>query len=135
MENKSNDATPQRPDGERILDAPIVKMNLYEFIEQIKNETTWKDSDRNSVTIFKSTTMRIVLLGLHENAELKPHKANGVISVHVLEGKINFVTEQLTSLIEKGQMIALHENITHSVLALTETFFLLTLAMNKKQEL
>ena len=135
MENKSNDATPQRPEGERILNAPLVKMNLYEFIEQIKNETTWKDSDRNSVTIFKSTTMRIVLIGLHEKAELKPHKANGVISVHVLEGKINFVTEQLTSLIEKGQMIALHENITHSVLALTETFFLLTLAMNKKQEL
>lgn len=79
--------------------------------------------------------MRIVLIGLHENAELKPHKANGVISVHVLEGTINFVTEQQTSLIEKSQMIALHENITHSVLALTETFFLLTLAMNKKQEL
>lgn len=54
MENKSNDATPQRPDGERILNAPLVKMNLYEFIEQIKNETTWKDSNRNSVTIFKS---------------------------------------------------------------------------------
>lgn len=131
MENKSNDATPQRPDGERILNAPLVKMNLYEFIEQIKNETPWTDSDRKSVTIFKSETMRIVLIGLHENAELKPHKANGVISVQVLEGKINFVTEQQTSLIEKGQMIALHENITHSVLALTETFFLLTLAMNK----
>ena len=135
MENKSNDATPQRPEGNRILNAPLVEMNLYEFIEQIKDETTWTDSDRNSVTIFKSETMRIVLIGLHENAELKPHKADGVISVQVLEGKINFVTEQQTSLIEKGQMIALHENITHSVLALTETFFLLTLAMNKNQEL
>jgi quercetin dioxygenase-like cupin family protein len=135
MENKSNDATPQRQDGERILNAPLVKMNLYEFIEQIKNETTWKDSDRNSVTIFKSSTMRMVLIGMHENAELKPHKANGVISVHVLEGNINFVTEQQTSLIGKSQMIALRENITHSVLALTETFFLLTLAMNQKQEL
>ena len=135
MENKSNDATPQRPEGDRILNAPLVKMNLYEFIEQIKKEPTWKDSDRNSVTIFKSATMRIVLIGLHEKAELKPHKANGVINVQVLEGKINFVTEQQTSLIEKGQMIALHENITHSVVALSETFFLLTLSMNQKPEL
>lgn len=131
MENKSNDATPQRPEGNRVLNAPLVEINLYNLISKIKDETTWADSDRNSITIFKSETMRIVLIGLHENAELKPHKANGVISVQVVEGKINFVTEQKTSLIEKGQMIALQENITHSVLALTEAFFLLTLAMNK----
>jgi quercetin dioxygenase-like cupin family protein len=31
---------------------------------------------------------------------------------------------------EKGQMIALQANITHSVLALADSFFLLTLAMN-----
>jgi quercetin dioxygenase-like cupin family protein len=132
MENKSNDSTPQRPEGERILNAPLVEMNLNEFIKQIKTETTWADSDRNSITIFKSETIRIVLIGLHENAELKPHKANGVISVQVLEGKIEFTAEQQSTQIEKGQMIALQENITHSVKALTESFFLLTLAMNNK---
>jgi quercetin dioxygenase-like cupin family protein len=132
MENKSNDATPQRPEGERILNAPLVEMNLTAFIKQIRNETTWADSDRNSVTIFKSEAMRIVLIGLHENAELKPHKANGVISVQVLEGKIEFTAEQQRTQIEKGQMIALQENITHGVRALTESFFLLTLAMNSK---
>lgn len=131
MENKSNDATPQRPEGNRLLNAPLVEMDLAKCIAQIKSEAPWKDSDRNAITLFKSETMRIVLMGLHENAELKPHKANGVISVQVLEGKLNFSTEQQTSLIEKGQMIALHENSTHSVLALKESFFLLTLAMNK----
>jgi quercetin dioxygenase-like cupin family protein len=130
METKSNDATPQRPEGNRILNAPLVEMNLYTFIDQVKNEPTWTDSDRNSVTLFKSATMRIVLLGLHEKAELKPHKANGVISVQVLEGKINFITEHQNVLLEKGQMIALQENITHSVIALAESFFLLTLSMN-----
>jgi quercetin dioxygenase-like cupin family protein len=114
------------------LNAQLVEMNLHEFIAQVKNEATWRDSDRNSITIFKSETMRIVLMGLHENAELKPHKANGVISVQVLEGKINFSTEQQSSQIEKGQMIALQENIIHSVIALTDSFFLLTLAMNNK---
>ncbi len=132
MENKSIDATPQRPEGERILNAPFVEMDLNQFIEQIKSETTWADSDRNSVTIFKSETMRIVLIGLHENAELQSHDADGVISVQVLEGKINFTTQQQSSLMEKGQMIALQENITHSVIALTDSFFLLTLAMNNK---
>jgi quercetin dioxygenase-like cupin family protein len=132
MENKSNDATPQRPEGERVINAPLVEMNLDESIKQIKSEPTWADSDRNSVTLFKSDRMRIVLIGLHENAELTPHKANGVISVQVLQGKIAFGTEQQSTEVEKGQMIALHENITHNVKALTESFLILTLAMDNK---
>lgn len=132
MENKSNEATPLRPDGDRMLNAQLVQMNLQAFIKQIKTETTWETSDRNSVTIFKSETMRIVLLGLHQNAELKPHKANGVISVQVLQGKINFITDEQSVDLEQGQMIALQENITHAVKALKESFFLLTLAINSK---
>ncbi|MER3472143.1 MAG: hypothetical protein C4330_12700 [Chitinophagaceae bacterium] len=132
MEHKSNDATLKRSKGERILNAPLVEMNLNETINQIKSERTWTESDRNSVTLFKSETMRIVLIGLHENAELKPHKANGVISVQVVQGKIEFTAEQQKTYLEKGQMLALHENIVHSVKALTESFFLLTLTMNNK---
>lgn len=132
MENKSNDATPQRPDGDRLLNASLLELNLNDSIVQIKSESSWSDSDRNSVTLFKSETMRIVLIGLHENAELKPHKANGVISVQVLQGKIKFATENQTAHLEKGQMITLRENITHSVLALSESFFLLTLSMSNK---
>lgn len=131
MENKSNESTFQRPEGNRVLNAQLVEMDLNKFIDQIKNETTWKTGDRNSLTIFKSETMRIVLMGLHENAELKSHKANGVISVQTLEGKINFTTQHQSIIIEKGQMIALEENILHSVTAIKESFFLLTLAMNK----
>ncbi|NGM63798.1 cupin domain-containing protein [Sphingobacterium sp. SGR-19] len=128
---KSNDATPQRPEGERILNAPLVEMDLFGFIEQIKNEPTWADSERNSITIFKSETITIVLIGLHENAELKPHKTNGTISVQVLSGKIEFSTEDRSVQIEKGQMITLQENLMHSVKALTESFLLLTLVMKE----
>lgn len=129
MDNKSNDATHLRPDGDRLLDASLVTMDLNKLINQVRNETTWKDSDRNSITIFKSDNMRIVLLGLQEGAELKTHTANGLISVQVLEGHIIFTTEAQTVELQKGQMLALHKLIPHSVLAAKETFFLLTLAM------
>ncbi len=129
--HESNDTKFQRPEEKRDLNAPLIELNLTNFIYQLKNETAWTNSDRNAITIFKSDTMRIVLMGLHQHAELKAHKANGVISVQVLEGKVNFTTEQQQVLIEKGQMITLQANIMHSVSALTESFFLLTLATNK----
>jgi quercetin dioxygenase-like cupin family protein len=129
MENKSNEATPQRPEGDRLLDASLVTMNLDQLMEQVRGESSWKDSDRNSITIYKSGSMRIVLIGLHQNAELKTHTANGIISVQVLEGHIKFTTEQEVAELKKGQMLALKSQIPHSVLALQETFFLLTMVM------
>ncbi len=129
---KKNEATPQRPEGSRVLDAQQVAMRLPELIARLKSETTWAGSDRNAITLLKSDTMRIVLMGLHRNASLKPHKANGMLSVQVLEGKIDFTTEQTTTQLTTGGMIALHENITHSVLACEESFLLLTMAMNNK---
>jgi quercetin dioxygenase-like cupin family protein len=125
-ENKYNEATALRPEGDRILDAPLVEMNLNNFIVQIKEEVTWATSSHNSITIFKSDDTTIVLIGMHPNAELKEHKAYGNIHVQVLSGKINFCTEQQTVLLQKGQMVALKRDIPHSVQALDESFFLLT---------
>lgn len=129
MENKANDATPQRPDGDRLLDAPLITMDLDHSIAQLRNEPSWTDSDRNSITLYKSEEMRIVLLGLHQNAELKTHLAKGNISVQVLEGHIRFTTEQQVTELEKGKMLTLRKHIPHSVLALQESFFLLTIVM------
>jgi quercetin dioxygenase-like cupin family protein len=129
MENKSNHATPLRPEGDRILDAPLVVMELENFMSQLRNEPKWNQDDHNSLTIFKSENMRIVLIGLHEGAELKTHTANGIISVQVIEGHIKFTAQQQIVDLQKGQVLALHKNIPHAVLALKETFFLLTLAV------
>lgn len=131
MENKSNEATTLRPEGDRMLNARLVEIDLNKFIAEIKQETTWAKSDRNSITVFKSNTSTIVLIGLHKNAELKEHTAIGNISVQVLEGKISFVAQPQTLSLSKGQMITLEANIPHSVTALEESFFLLTLVINK----
>jgi quercetin dioxygenase-like cupin family protein len=133
MKNKFNEATPQRPEGTRPIDAPMITMDLSSFMEQIKGEPSWKENDRNSITIFKTDGMRIVMIALHKGAELKTHSAAGVISVQVLEGQMKFITDQETVELNKGQMLALHEGIPHSVFANVETVFLLTLTMSNKK--
>lgn len=127
---KRIEATPQRTDGDRLIDAPLLEMDLNKLIEKMKIESNWNKNGHNSITILKSANMRIVLLGLRANSEMKEHKAGGVISVQVLEGKINFITAEQNAVIEKGQMISLQENILHKVQAQTDSFFLLTLAMH-----
>lgn len=125
--DKFNEATPQRPQGDRPLDAQMLLMDLRLFKEQIKQEQAWQTNDRNAITLFKSDNMRIVLIALHTGAEMKTHTAPGIISVQVLEGHITFRTEQQSAGLGEGQMLALHSGIPHSVFADAESVFLLTL--------
>ena len=127
MDEKFTEATTNRPQGNRTLDTPLVSIDLSLFIAQIKEEEQWKKTDRNAITIFKSLVMRIVLIALHKGAEMKPHTTKGVISVQVIEGEMQFVTDNQTVILSAGQMLVLEEGILHSVLARTETVFLLTL--------
>lgn len=127
MNDKFNEATSQRPDGDRVIDAALVNIDLPEFMKQIKSEPPWRDSDRNAITVFKTSGMRIVLIALHQGAEIATHTANGIISVQVVEGKIQFDANGQSIELNSGQMLALHERIPHRVMALKETVFLLTL--------
>jgi quercetin dioxygenase-like cupin family protein len=71
---------------------------------------------------------------MHQNAELKKHSFYGDIHVQILEEKINFCTEQQTVSLQKGQMIALKTDIPHSVKALEDSFFLLTVIVNNSSQ-
>lgn len=125
MEIKINAATKQRPEGVRIMDAPLVSIDIFSFIEKIKKEKKWKETDRNAITVLKTDGLRIVLIALHKNAEMVKHKAEGMISIQVLKGKLQFNTDQQSVNLGKGQMLALHEGILHSLLAKKKTIFLL----------
>ena len=133
MEEKFIEATSQGSQGERTIDAPLVTINLLSFIEQIRNEKTWEDSDRNAITVFKTNGMRIVLIALHKDAEMIKHTADGLISVQVLEGQMLFNTNEQSINLGKGQMLALHKGIAHSVVAIEETVFLLTLTTSLRE--
>ncbi len=125
---KQNESTESRPEGERILDAPLVRIELKEFIQIIKSEKAWEEKDRNAITVYKNAGMKMVLVALHENALLAEHTANGIISVQVLEGEIIFNCEVKKAHLLPGEMIALHKGLPHSVKAIKESVFLLTVA-------
>lgn len=132
MAEKSNDPTPQRPEGGRLLDAPLMTIDLPTWIKEIKAEETWNDSDRNSITLYKTSVLRIVLIALHKATELPLHKAEGVLSLQVLEGSIEFTTSQQSETLHQGQLLTLHSGITHGVVALEESVILLSLATSEK---
>lgn len=126
MDNKANEATPQRPEGARLLNSEMVEIDLPKFMRQLKSEPTWADSDHNSITVFKSEVKSVVLMGMKAGAELKTHTAKGEITLQILEGEITFTTEAKSITMKAGNMVALEAMIPHSVHAVAESFILLT---------
>ncbi len=131
MEERMNEATRNRPEGDRIIDAAMVEINLNQYIQQLKSEEAWLNSQRNAITLLKTDTMRIVMIGLHADGMLPEHKAEGIISVQVLKGHIRFKVGDEEKRLVEGNMLTLHEKIPHTVVAVEESVFLLTMALKK----
>ncbi len=127
MENTNIDATHNRPDGDRRIDSPVLVIDLPTFIEQIKNEKAWEENDRNSITVFKSDKMRILLVALHRKAEMQTLRPENILSLQLLKGKLNLKANNESTEIHKEQILALHEKISYSIKALKKSLFLLTL--------
>lgn len=126
MNEKFNEATINRPEGDRPLNAPYIVIDLVTYKEQITEEKAWKKNDRNAITVFKTTGISIVLVALHKEASMNPHSIEGVTSIHVLKGhlQINRSGEKIE--VKKDQIITLRPNIDHTITAKKKSVFLLT---------
>jgi quercetin dioxygenase-like cupin family protein len=126
MDEKFNEATKNRPEGDRTVDSPVVLIDIPSFIKQIKDEKAWDKNDRNSVTVFKTDKMRVVVVGLHKGAEMTTEHPDNVISIQVISGKIKLHANDDTYDVRKKQAVALHDNVPYRVVAVKKSIFLLT---------
>ena len=127
MEIKQNDATYNRPEGDRVLDAPLVRTNIAERIAQLKSENAWLNGDRNAITILHSDQLRVVLMAIHQHAEVSPHTTEGATFLQILEGRIWIETLEQSLSLDEGETIALAPNTPRSFFAEKDCVVLLTL--------
>ena len=126
MENKRNEATLNRPEGDRVIDAPYVFINTPEFIQQLMDEEAWQKNDRNSITVFKTSNMTMVLVCLHAKAVLKDNLVDGIVTIQVIDGIIKVSIPDGSVDMLTNQVIAFHQLVDHSIEALTDSVLLLT---------
>jgi quercetin dioxygenase-like cupin family protein len=131
---KFNEATYNRPEGTRTLDAPVLRINLPDYARQIKNEAAWQNGDRNAITLLHNAFQRIVLVALKQGAEMTRHSVDGALSIQLLSGRLWLETEAQSFSIDAEEIAALQPGLSHSVYAEEEAMFLLTLAGNHEGE-
>ncbi|HEX9418147.1 MAG TPA: cupin domain-containing protein, partial [Methylomirabilota bacterium] len=103
-------------------------VRLREHLERLKEESTWRTSGRNAITLSKEPALRLVLMLLAKGHKISEHQAAGPLTLHILSGSVGFRTGDRMDTLGAGELIVLESAIEHEVEALEETACLLTLA-------
>jgi len=115
------------PGNERSLSAPVLLLNLLEELRRLRSEPDWTGGKR-TITLTKQGGLRVVLVALHAGASMEEHLAAGAMTAQVLEGRVHFVVGGETRTLSPGELMAVEPGLPHTVQAVEESAFLLTLA-------
>lgn len=126
MEFKRNEATINRPEGDRVIDAPYLFIDIPAFADQVKKEKAWGKNDRNGITVFKSDKLTMVITALQASAVIKDNTIDSFFTIQVLKGDARISTPDGDIDVTENQVVAFHPGVPHSVIALSDAIFLLT---------
>lgn len=129
MEEKHNNATPQRPEGARPLDAAIIPINLPKYIAQLKAEEAYQKYRKNAITVFKSESVTITLIALDENEVVQPgsEENRAIMSLQVISGHLAFESMGNQLELNAGELLTLHQLLSFKAKALSSSICLLTM--------
>ncbi len=134
MEQRRQDETINRPEGERILDAPLVTIDLPEYVEQIKNEKMWLKRDHNAITVFKNNQLTVVLVAMRPDSEIRTQHPKHLWTAQILNGSVQLQIDGKEIGLNQGQMSVLHAGVPYCLKAEEESLLLLTVAGEEAEE-
>ena len=126
MEIKRNDATLNRPDGDRVLDGNYVFVDIPSYVRQLKEEKAWEKNDRNGITVFKSDHITMVITALQRDAEIVNNSVDGFLTLQLLKASGKLTTPDGEIDITEHQMMTFHPKIPHSLQASSDVILLIT---------
>jgi len=117
------------PQNDYMSSSPSLSMfDLPNLVEKMKNNQSWVNGDLHSMVLLKTPNKQIVLTAMHDGTEIQSFQSGDSITFQIIEGKLIFHTKHESVILEKGQVLTLHENIKYSLTTNKETVLLLTIA-------
>lgn len=116
------------------MTANLAQFDLLTEIAEAEQHKPWA-SGIYARTLFKKTDLRVVLISMEAAAQIKEHHADGTSSLYVLKGRIRYRTQGQVYDMRAGSLFTLGASIKHSVDAMEESGFLLTISWPSDRQL
>lgn len=88
-----------------------------------------------TTTLIKSESLEVLRLVIPRGKEIPPHKTQGAITVHCLEGRVAFTTKGITHELEAGHLLFVEGEQIHSVLGIQDASLLVTITFPRSSPL
>ncbi|HSK52007.1 MAG TPA: hypothetical protein VLA44_04575 [Clostridia bacterium] len=90
-------------------------------------EPQWSDGDRNSKTLLKTESLRVVLTALRAGATMENDDPDEAVAIHGLQGSLAIGVDDGEVTVAAGQLVCLAGGDPWRLTATTDSLFLLSL--------
>ncbi len=111
----------------RALSEPVIAIDWQEELRSLRASDAYQAADHTAKTLAKHTAMRVILVAMKAGGQMEEHHADSAITVHCLEGHFRFKVAGTTHELTPGHVLVVTERLSHSVAAVDECAFLLTI--------
>jgi quercetin dioxygenase-like cupin family protein len=115
-----------RPHPEDRLAAPVQVVDLASAAAELRAEAHPAVAGHRQIAVVRHGPVTIIQFVFDAGGLLKQHRADGVVTIHVLEGRLKVIVEEEVQEIGRDELLALAPGVMHSVEALIPTDMLLT---------
>lgn len=106
----------------------LFMFDLPALVDSLKHKQSWVNGELNAMILLKTPNKQIVLTAMHEGTEIESYQSNDSITFQIIEGQAIFQTRKESVILDKGQLLTLHENTNYSLTSMEDTVLLLTIA-------
>jgi quercetin dioxygenase-like cupin family protein len=112
----------------RSLVAPLLGFNLAEEASRLREESAYRDGDRNARTLVKADSFRLVLLAFRTGASFDENDQRGSLALQVLEGRVALRVGQDGLEIAPGEVAVVPADNPWTAIALVDGLLLMHLS-------
>ncbi len=109
----------------RKLDGAVLVHHLKED-ERMIDPALLSRHGRSARTLVKEGPLRLTIMALAPNGELPTHRAEGPVSIHLLEGEVRFSALGGEYPLQSGDVLVIAGGVEHSARSVTGCVLLLT---------
>ena len=93
---------------------------------ELIDRTLLEKHGRSARTLSKDGPFRVTIFALAPGGEMPTHKAEGPVSIHVLDGDVAFTCGGNTQALSSGDLVVLEGNVEHALQSTNGCTVLLT---------
>lgn len=110
---------------------PSRVLSLPEVLRGLRSEDHPARDGHRQVTVFRRGNATLVLFAFEAGGALRKHTAQGLVTLHVLEGRLGVDADGIEHELVAGSMLVLDPGVLHDVRARERSAMLLTVHLER----